>query len=354
MKEQKKGISLIVLVITIIVMIILASAVIITLSNSNIITKAKEAVLKTDVKSFTQELSVSLADKKVENPSLDIKKITETNVEEIKKYIPNFDEKYAGKIFIQNGELVYDASKVTDREKIALESIGIKSGTTYTPAEIKAIIEEKNLGTDVSTTDITTYVDGLSKKEAEKYTIFRGDLYYRYEKTTYEEQVELYNTGISLLMGDANADGVLTEEDMNMIDTLGFACVVQHDTNNIFYVCNNSASDFMVENADAAEIDYILNGEEFSELYILEHQNPERIKFIGDYVYIYYMMYESGKCPSADLTTTDYNVMKQYYTVMTEEQSEKFQIVDGDLALREDKLTEQEKLWADDKSIPYM
>ena len=64
MKEQKKGISLIVLVITIIVMLILAAAVIITLSNSSIINKAKEAVNKTDVKNFEQELSLSLADMK--------------------------------------------------------------------------------------------------------------------------------------------------------------------------------------------------------------------------------------------------------------------------------------------------
>ena len=43
MKKQNKGISLIVLVITIIVILILASAVINSLSNSSIITKAKEA-----------------------------------------------------------------------------------------------------------------------------------------------------------------------------------------------------------------------------------------------------------------------------------------------------------------------
>ena len=46
--QKKKGISLIVLVITIIVMIILAGAIIITLNNSGIISKANEAVNKTD------------------------------------------------------------------------------------------------------------------------------------------------------------------------------------------------------------------------------------------------------------------------------------------------------------------
>ena len=62
MKEQKKGISLIVLVITIIVMIILASAVIILLSNSNIITKAKEAVTKTNDKVLAEQADLYGAD----------------------------------------------------------------------------------------------------------------------------------------------------------------------------------------------------------------------------------------------------------------------------------------------------
>ena len=46
--RRKQGISLIVLVITIIVMIILAASVVITLSNSGIINKANDAVDKTN------------------------------------------------------------------------------------------------------------------------------------------------------------------------------------------------------------------------------------------------------------------------------------------------------------------
>ena len=54
MKEQKNGISLIVLVITIIVMIILASTVVISLSNSGIISNARNAVSKMDKAQITQ------------------------------------------------------------------------------------------------------------------------------------------------------------------------------------------------------------------------------------------------------------------------------------------------------------
>ena len=266
-------------------MIILASAVIISLSNSNIITKAKEAVLKTDIKNFAQELSVSLAEEKLENKDLEFDNVTETDVEEIKKYIPNFDEKYAGKVFIQNGGLVYDATKVTEDEKEALESIGIKSGKIYTPAEIKAIIEGKNLANTVSTTDITPYVEGLSKADAEKYTIFQGDLYYRYEKTTYEEQLELHAAGISILMGDANEDGTLTEEDARRMEEVEVYGDYMEEEINLHYVCDID-KDSMLTTSDGGFINEIRLGNASILEYIpIADQHPDKIIFVGDYMW---------------------------------------------------------------------
>ena len=58
--NNKKGISLIVLVITIIVMIILAAAIILSLQSSGIIERANEAKAKTDVANARQV--VALAD----------------------------------------------------------------------------------------------------------------------------------------------------------------------------------------------------------------------------------------------------------------------------------------------------
>ena len=59
MKRNKQGVSLIVLVITIIIMIILASAIIITLSNSDIIERANEAVDKTDLQEAQNIASIA-------------------------------------------------------------------------------------------------------------------------------------------------------------------------------------------------------------------------------------------------------------------------------------------------------
>ena len=60
--QKKKGISLIVLVITIIVMIILAASVVITLSNTGIINKANQAVQLTDEKQVQDLASLIWAD----------------------------------------------------------------------------------------------------------------------------------------------------------------------------------------------------------------------------------------------------------------------------------------------------
>ena len=55
MKNGKKGISLLVLIITIIVMIILASAVILSITGNNPISKANETKVKTDLTALKDE-----------------------------------------------------------------------------------------------------------------------------------------------------------------------------------------------------------------------------------------------------------------------------------------------------------
>ena len=63
---NKKGVSLIVIVITVIVMIILAAAVIITMENTNIINKAKDAVNKTNEKNLKYQSELYEAELKLE------------------------------------------------------------------------------------------------------------------------------------------------------------------------------------------------------------------------------------------------------------------------------------------------
>lgn len=66
---MKKGISLIVLVITIIVMIIIAGAIIISLNSTSVIEKANDAVTATDVQSLNDKLNLAYVDLKLDNQS---------------------------------------------------------------------------------------------------------------------------------------------------------------------------------------------------------------------------------------------------------------------------------------------
>lgn len=62
MKANKKGISLIVLIITIVVIIILAAAIILNLSNTNIITNANTAVSKNDISEVQSAVTIAYGD----------------------------------------------------------------------------------------------------------------------------------------------------------------------------------------------------------------------------------------------------------------------------------------------------
>lgn len=76
MITYKKGISLIMLVITVIVLAILASTVIINLSNTNIINEADKTVFKSDMASYKELYSIYLADKLIEGISKQINHIS--------------------------------------------------------------------------------------------------------------------------------------------------------------------------------------------------------------------------------------------------------------------------------------
>jgi len=140
MKQNRKGISLIVLVITIIVIIILAGAVILSLSNNNPINSGNEAVFKSDLKAFESDLSMYLTEKYVSttgsyNPeSLKADDLTaEYNGViipgvTIKNIIPilSTTNKYNGQLEIVNGRLVYKGTDIPKKrwaEQINLEVV---------------------------------------------------------------------------------------------------------------------------------------------------------------------------------------------------------------------------------------
>ena len=81
--NNKKGISLIVLVITIIVMIVLAAAIILSLSNSGVIGRANEAKSKTDVANAKQVVAMATAEWQLDEAKI---RKEDTSIQSLKDY----------------------------------------------------------------------------------------------------------------------------------------------------------------------------------------------------------------------------------------------------------------------------
>lgn len=138
LKIEKKGISLIVLIITIIVIIILAGAVILSLTNTDILGNSKKAKLKSNLNNYKEELSLNISDAQAADQDLEARDITTTTDVQTKVYIPSMQVEDEGKYLIQNGEIAYTEytiedgiytnieTGITELEKTAIEEIGIK------------------------------------------------------------------------------------------------------------------------------------------------------------------------------------------------------------------------------------
>lgn len=155
--KEKRGISLIVLIITIIIMIIIAGTIIISLSNANIIDQAEEATFKMQVRGIQDALLLEKADKLAEEG----KKPASYN---ITMSSLGLDEdvfnKYNTKLYIDSvtGELYYQEGNVTANEEKWLIQLGIK-GKLIT--QLTGFLP-----------DVTTIVDGTEKAFGNNYDYY--------------------------------------------------------------------------------------------------------------------------------------------------------------------------------------
>ena len=127
---QKRGISLIVLIVTIIVIIILAAAVILTVGKNNSVESAREATFKEDLRSFQDDLALSISKdytKKAgqrDNKFNADKYTTGGEADSVYTYIPSFNKKYEGKFAIVNDELNYVGEE--EKEITWSKDLGVK------------------------------------------------------------------------------------------------------------------------------------------------------------------------------------------------------------------------------------
>ena len=117
----RRGISLIVLVITIIIMIILATAIILSLNGGHIIEKAGEAKTNNNILSMKEKYNMLLAEKMLKGES-----ISEFSAKEKEGILGD----YEGKVDIVFGNLMI-TGVVSDDERNELKKQGIPDSTNY-------------------------------------------------------------------------------------------------------------------------------------------------------------------------------------------------------------------------------
>ena len=115
--SEKRGISLIVLAITIIVIIILAVAVILSIANNNPIENAKEARFKNDVKTMQEELELLKASNYAKNNGEGYEEISIRDLKSATNYTDDFE--------VKDGELKIK-STASEEEKRWAKELGVK------------------------------------------------------------------------------------------------------------------------------------------------------------------------------------------------------------------------------------
>jgi len=166
MFSNKRGVSLLILIITIVVILILSTTIIINIVDTNLITNANQATFKSDVSQINESLKLLLLDKIINNDKC---KTIDGNLSDILG--SNNYNKYLDKLIISNSELIY----IGDNEKEikwALDmGIKVQGYTTDEDLLAKAINETKSIA--IENGQITRYqypyrITGELKKTIEK------------------------------------------------------------------------------------------------------------------------------------------------------------------------------------------
>lgn len=120
--RTNKGISLIVLVITIVVMLILAGVVVLSLANNNPITQSKEAQFKSNIDAYNSELSMVVSNKYLKNRAFDKDTFNfplwdgiSGGEGTIKEHIQSLTKEDGPKFKIEKGKLVYVGSSEVEQ-----------------------------------------------------------------------------------------------------------------------------------------------------------------------------------------------------------------------------------------------
>ncbi len=180
---RKNGISLIVLVITIIVIIILAGSVILSLAENNPIATANEATAKTNFKSYESSLSQYLTEQFTSNlGNYDVTKLKSVGntiqydgnilTGESVTTIASVKSDEANDYIIANGKLTYikkDSIKLKQAREVGIDAAPIPTGFEYLEGSVNEglVVRDTTLGNEF----VWVPVDGVNVSYANIHTL---------------------------------------------------------------------------------------------------------------------------------------------------------------------------------------
>ena len=118
---MKKGVSLLILVITVVVLAILTTAIVLNVETNNTIKNAADATLLEDIANFKEQLKMVTANKIMKKELKNLKDVNAKEFAEIQEFIPDFPVKYNGKFIIVEGELCAVKDKLVEGELKAIQ-----------------------------------------------------------------------------------------------------------------------------------------------------------------------------------------------------------------------------------------
>lgn len=222
---KKQGISLIVLVITILVMIVIAGVTILVLNQTGVIDRARESNFKSAMKSYIETLNVYLADKMVSSGSVDLNTI---NVEvsttgenpDLKNIIKNVKNDHIKYLSIEKGVLLFNISDSASEEDIKY---------AYYACQVGMKVKNFNTCSDVYNANKKPYltgkfVDGISTPDLTGFNIAKTR--YVYYSSTGEEIIgdtidnkppeNWYNYSDSTTPGNNKWANIVVENEYNV------------------------------------------------------------------------------------------------------------------------------------------
>ena len=232
--KEKKGFTLVALIVTVIVLLILAGVTIATLNGDNgILTKADEAKLSTELSRYKEELELYKVEKYNENRNFEEETLTAGKVElnyntkesgetgNIKTIIPDISDEYFEKLEVIKGELLINTQnenevRVAQRLGIEVNPYDIRDGVLWS-SNGNLLLMDENTGSLTIPDSVTAIGEGAFANLEGLRTIIIPSTVKRIERNAFRNNTTLETV---IMQEKVNSDGTI--EGVEYIGTNAF------------------------------------------------------------------------------------------------------------------------------------